>query len=135
MATKVIEEKVVGSVHIGEVVAPPISPVRPSYVAPYVAPAVIPVAAARKVEQVPTKFLEEHKKIKAYLDKEGKKYLCPPVSEIMETTGLSENDVQLHISVMVEDEALAVVKKGDNPVVCSIDAMQRLVENLRKLRT
>ena len=141
MATKVIEEKVVGSVHIGEVVAPPISPVRPSYVAPYVAPpvtpppAVIPVAAVRKVKQVPTKFLEEHKKIKRFIDTQGKKYLCPTISEIAEETGLSEDDIRLHLDVMDEDEATVSVQKGNNPAICSVDALSRLAINLRKLRT
>ena len=138
---KVIEEKVVGSVHIGEVVPPPTPPVRPSYVAPYVAPpaaappAVIPVAAARKVKQVPTKFLEEHKKIKKYIDSQGKKYLCPTIAEIAEATDLSEGDVRLHLDVMDEDEAVVSVQKGNNPAICSVDALSRLAINLRKLRT
>lgn len=134
---RVIEEKVVGSMHIGA--APP-APSTP-YVAPpvslYVAPPKVPVtAAARKAAPVvTTRFLDEHKKIKKYIDSQGKKYLCPTISEIAEVTGLSEDDVRLHLDVMDEDEAVVSVQKGNNPAICSVDALSRLAINLRKLRT
>ena len=143
-----IEEKVVGGMHIEAAVAAPpyVSPPvvsAPAYVAPYVAPYVPPyappftepVAAVRKAKPVPTRFLEEHKKIKTYIDKQGKAYLCPTISEIAEKTGLSEDDVRLHLDVMDEDEAVVSVQKIDNSAICSVDALSRLAINLRKLRT
>ena len=119
MVWKVADRTIVGQVSIGRTPTAPVTP-------PITPPVTPPVITA--------KFLDEHKKIKKYLEKEGKKYLCPQIDEIAGTTGLSVDVVQLHIDVMDEDEAIAVVQKGANPVVCSVDAMQRLVENLRKLR-
>ena len=118
MVWKTVDRRVVGQVSIGR------TPTAP-YVPPVTPPIPLPETAT---------FLADHKKIKAYLDKEGKKYLCPQIDEIAGTTGLSVDVVQLHIDVMDEDEAIAVMQKGANPVICSVDGMQRLVENLRKLR-
>jgi len=114
MVWKTAERTIVGQVSIGRTPTPP-----------YVPPVTPPVTAT---------FLADHKKIRAYLEKQGKKYLCPTIDEIAGTTGISKEVTQIHIDVMSEDEALAVVQKGANPAICSVDAMQRLVENLRKLR-
>ena len=114
MVWKTAERTIVGQVSIGKTPAPP-----------YVPPVTPPVTAT---------FLADHKKIRTYLEKQGKKYLCTTIDEVAGTTGIPKDVVQLHIDVMSEDEALAVVQKGANPAICSVDAMQRLVENLRKLR-
>lgn len=119
MVWKTADRRVVGQVSIGKTPTTPVTP-------PYTPPITPPVTAT---------FLADHKKIKAYLDKEGKKYLCPRIDEVAGTTGLSADVVQLHIDVMSEDEAIAVVQKGVNPTICSVDGMQRLIVNLRKLQT
>ena len=121
MVWKVADRTIVGQVSIGRT---PTAPVAPP-ITPPVTPPVTPITAT---------FLADHKKIRAYLEKEGKKYLCPRIDEIVGTTGIPADVVQLHIDVMSEDEAIAVVQKGVNPGICSVDALQRLVENLRKLR-
>lgn len=147
--TRVVEEKVVGGMHIS---GPPAAPAAP-YVAPYVAPpavhvaapdvapyspytppAKVPAAAARKTIATKIGFLDDHKKIKKFIDTEGKKYLCPTTDEIVGAVGLSAEDVRLHIKVMEEDESAVPVQKGDNPAICSADGLNRLVDNLRKLR-
>ena len=122
MVWKVADRTIVGQVSIGRT---PTAPVTPPITPPITPPVTPPVTAT---------FLADHKKIRAYLEKEGKKYLCPRIEEIAGTTGIPMDVVQLHIDVMSEDEAIAVVQKGANPAICSVDGMQRLVENLRKLR-
>ena len=126
MVWKVADRTIVGQVSIGRTPTAPVTPpITPPFTPPFTPPVTPPVTAT---------FLADHKKIRAYLEKEGKKYLCPRIEEIVGKTGILADVVQLHIDVMSEDEAIAVVQKGVNPVVCSVDAMQRLVENLRKLR-
>lgn len=146
---RVIEEKVVGSMHIGAPGAAPAPPpfvptaparvpyVSPSYVSPaYRAPLSAEAVRTGKTVVTPKMgFLDDHKKIKKFIDKEGKKYLCPTTDEIVGEVGLSAFDVRLHLDVMKEDEAAVSVQKGDNPAICSADGLNRLVDNLRKLRT
>ena len=128
MAWKLADERVVAGVSVGRTsaTAPPVTP-------PIIPPVILPVAPP-VAPPVTAGFLEDHKKIKKFIDTQGKKYLCPPMDEIAGTTGIPEDVVRLHISVMEEDESIAVVGKGTNPPVCGVDAVSRLVENLRKLR-
>ena len=130
----VAERKVVGEAEIRE--KPPPGYVPPSeYVpsAPPPGPAFIAAKAPEK--KIPTEFLARHRLIKSFIDKEGKKYLCPNISDIVAKTGLDEETVKEHITVMEFDEAVALVQEVDNCPVCSVDGLNRLVENLRKLRT
>ena len=134
MVWKVAERKVVGEAQIS---AKPV----PGYVPPseYVPPAPPPgpafVAAKAPEKEIPTEFLARHRLIKRFIDKEGKKYLCPNITDIATKTGLDEETVKQHINVMEFDEAVALMQEVDNPPVCSVDGLNRLVENLRKLRT
>ena len=133
MVWKVAERKVVGEAQIS---AKPV----PGYVPPseYVPPAPPPgpafVAAKAPEKEIPTEFLARHRLIKRFIDKEGKKYLCPNITDIATKTGLDEETVKQHINVMEFDEAVALMQAVDNPPVCSVDGLNRLVENLRKLR-
>lgn len=124
MVWKTAERTVVGQVGIGR---PPATP-------PFTPPVTPPIAIPPVTPPSTVGFLEDHKKIKKFIDTQGKKYLCPLIDEIAGTTGISEDVVRLHLDVMDEDEAIAVVGKGTNPPVCGVDAVSRLVENLRKLR-
>jgi hypothetical protein len=119
MVRKIAERTIVGQVSIGRT---PTAPVTPP-----ITPPITPPGTAT--------FLADHKKIKKYIDSQGKKYLCPLIDEIAGTTGLSEDVVRLHLDVMDEDESIAVVGKGTNPPICGVDSMSRLIVNLRKLRT
>jgi hypothetical protein len=121
MVWKTVDRRVVGQVSVGRA---PTAPVTPPITLPITPPITPPVAAT---------FLADHKKIKKYIDSQGKKYLCPLIDEIAGTTGLSEDVVRLHLDVMDEDESIAVVGKGTNPPVCGVDGLSRLVVNLRKL--
>ena len=118
MVWKVADRTIVGQVSIGRTPTAPVTP-------PITPPTTPPVTAT---------FLADHKKIKKFIDTQGKKYLCPPVDEIAGTTGIPEDVVRLHLDVMEEDESIAIVGKGTNPPVCGVDAVSRLVDNLRKLR-
>ena len=117
MGRVLLDEKIVGTTKISAK-APPVTPP--------VSPPVTPPTTVG--------FLERHKKIKKVVDKEGKLYRCPSVNDIATEVGLSVEDTKLHLDVMETDEAIKPVQKGDNPPICSIDAMQRLVDSLRKLR-
>ena len=124
MVWKTAERRVVGQVGVGR---PPATP-------PFTPPVTPPIEIPPVTPPVTVGFLDDHKKIKKFIDTQGKKYLCPPMDEIAGTTGIPEDVVRLHISVMEEDESIAVVGKGTNPPVCGVDAVSRLVDNLRKLR-
>ena len=121
MVWKTAERTIVGQVSIGKT---PTAPVPPPITPPITPPVTPPVTAT---------FLADHKKIKNYIDKQGKKYLCPPIDEITGTTGIPKDVVQLHLDVMIEDESAVSVQKGANPAICSSDGLSRLVDNLRKL--
>jgi len=98
MVWKTAERTIVGQVSIGK------TPTAPPYVPPPITPPITPPVTAT--------FLADHKKIKAYLDKEGKKYLCPRIDEVAGTTGLSADVVQLHIDVMSERRGNCSSAKG-----------------------
>ena len=127
MVWKLADERVVAQVGVGKTsaTAPVAPPFVPPITPPFTPPVTPPVTAA---------FLADHKKIRKFIDTQGKKYLCPPMDEIAGTTGIPKDVVRLHLDVMEEDESIAIVGKGTNPPVCGVDAVSRLVENLRKLR-
>ena len=134
MVWKIAERKVVGEAEI--TAKPPPGYVPPSaYVPPAPPPGPAFVAAKAPEKKIPTEFLARHRLIKGYIDKQGKKYLCPNITDIAAKTGLDEGTVKQHINVMEFDEAVALMQEVDNPPVCSVDGLNRLVENLRKLRT
>ena len=134
MVWKVAERKVVGEAEISK--TPPPGYVPPSVYVPPAAPPGPAFAAAKAPEKkIPTEFLARHRLIKSFIDKEGKKYLCPNISDIVAKTSLDEETVKQHVSVMEFDEAVALMQEVDNCPVCSVDGLNRLVENLRKLRT
>ena len=110
MVWRTAERKVVGSVSIGEegLLPPPF---------------------------IPTAFFEDHKKIKRVIDHKGYySYQCVTPSEIAEEVGLSEGVVKEHIDVLELDEAAVPMQKGENPAVCSVQGLDRLVKKLRELR-
>ena len=127
------EKKAVGSVPIvtaeGEV---PPGPTPPS-----VTPLPPPGVGLRPAEiKVPEGFFERHKVIKAVIDRAGYRYLCTTAAKIAEETGLPEDVVNEHLSVLELDEAgkFLQTKSELDRAFCSIDGVQRLVENLRKLK-
>lgn len=130
MVWKVAERKVVGEATISE---KPVSGYTPPSYAPSGGPAF--QAAKPPVKEIPTEFLARHRLIKNFVNKEGKKYICPCITDIAAKTHLDEETVRTHVSVMEFDEAVALMQDVDNPPVCSVDGLNRLVENLRKLRT
>jgi hypothetical protein len=129
------EKKAVGSVPIvtveGELPpgpepeVPPITPVGP------------PIPGLKPAEvKIPEGFLEEHKAIKTIVDKAGYRYLCSTPEKIAEATGLSLEVVEQHLAVLEMDEAGKFLqgKSALDRAFCSVDSLQRLVENLRKLK-
>lgn len=103
---------------------PPITPAPPEGIG--LKPAAVPVT--------PTGFLEEHKKIKSIIDKRGYRYLCTKPSKIADDSGLPLDVVLEHLKVMELDESAKFMETGEDALICGIDALQRLVENLRKLK-
>lgn len=133
MVWEVQEKKIVGSVPIvtkeGELPpgpAPEVPPLTPT-----------PDVGLRPAEiKVPEGFFERHKAIKAVIDRAGYRYLCTTAAKIAEETGLPEDVVNEHLSVLELDEAgkFLQTKSELDRAFCSIDGVQRLVENLRKLK-
>ena len=127
------EKKAVGSVPIvtaeGEV------PPGPTPVVPPVTPP--PGVGLRPAEiKVPVGFLERHKAIKAAVDRLGYRYLCSTVEKLANELGLEPSVVEEHLRVLELDEAGKFLQTPTelDRAFCSIDALQRLVENLRKLK-
>ena len=89
-----------------------------------------------EVREVPTGFLDRHKAIKKLVDKRGYDYLCTTVEKIASELGLSPEVVQEHLDVLELDEAgkFLQTKTELDRAFCSVDSLQRLVENLRKLK-
>jgi len=83
----------------------------------------------------PKTYLEQHKAVKRVIDKAGYKYLCTTPAEVAAATGLPIEIVNEHLALLEIDEAAKYVQKGtENPTICGADALQRLIENLRKLK-
>jgi hypothetical protein len=73
--------------------------------------------------------------VKKVIDKEGYKSRCSSAARIAADTGLPLAVVQEHLEIMEIDEAARFMETGTaDPMICGIDALQRLVENLRKLK-
>ena len=87
-----------------------------------------------EVKPVEIGFLADHKKIKKIIDKRGYRYLCTKPSKIADDTGLPLDVVLEHLKVMELDESAKFMETGEDALICGIDALQRLVENLRKLK-
>jgi len=89
-----------------------------------------------EVKEMPTGFLERHKIIKASVDKLGYRYLCTTVEKLAEELGLEPSVVEEHLAVLELDEAGQYLQTPTelDRAFCSVDALQRLVENLRKLK-
>lgn len=91
----------------------------------------LPIGGVKKLGT----YLDEHKSIKKVIDKEGYKSRCTSAARIAADTGLPLEVVQEHLAIMEIDEAAKFMETGtEDPLVCGIDALQRLVENLRKLK-
>ena len=91
----------------------------------------LPVAVVKKAGT----YLDNHKAVKKVIDKAGYKYLCTTPAEIAAATGLPLDIVNEHLALLEIDEAAKFVQKGtENPTICGADALQRLIENLRKLK-
>jgi len=81
-------------------------------------------------------FFERHKAIKAAVDKAGYRYLCSTVEKLATELELEPSVVEEHLRVLELDEAGKFMQTPTelDRAFCSVDAMQRLVENLRKLK-
>jgi hypothetical protein len=80
-------------------------------------------------------YLDDHKAVKRVIDKAGYKYMCTTPAEVAAATGFPLEIVNEHLALLEIDEAAKFVQKGtENPTICGADALQRLVENLRKLK-
>ena len=91
----------------------------------------LPIAGVKKAGT----YLDNHKAVKKVIDKAGYKYLCTTPAEIAAATGLPLDIVNEHLALLEIDEAAKFVQKGtENPTICGADALQRLIENLRKLK-
>jgi hypothetical protein len=91
----------------------------------------LPIGGIKKVGT----FLDQHKLVKKVIDKEGYKSRCTSAARIAADTGLPLEVVQEHLEIMEIDEAARFMESGtEDPMICGIDALQRLVENLRKLK-
>lgn len=117
MGRVLLDEKIVGTTQISAK-APPVTPP--------VSPPVTPPTTVG--------YLEEHKKINSFLKKEGYSYRCPSIAKIAESTKLDEATVKSHVDIMIVDENVTNVNKTGE-IICNVDSLQRLAENLRKLRT
>ena len=91
----------------------------------------LPIARVKKMGS----YIDEHKSVKRIVDKEGYKSRCSSAARIAADTGLPLEVVQEHLEIMQVDECVKYMETGtEDPMICSIDALQRLVENLRKLK-
>lgn len=91
----------------------------------------LPIGSGKKVGT----YLDDHKSVKRVIDKAGYSYMCTTPAEIAAATGLPIDIVNEHLAILEIDEAAKFVQKGtENPTICGADALQRLVENLRKLK-
>ena len=102
-------------------------------------PPVLPPGTGLKpaeVKPVEIGFLADHKRLKKEVDKAGYKYLCTTPSKLAEKLSLPLETVLEHLEILQIDEAGKFVqgKSDEDPAFCSIDGLQRLVENLRKLK-
>ena len=80
-------------------------------------------------------YVDDHKAVKKVIDKAGYKYLCTTPAEIAAATGFPIEIVNEHLALLEVDEAAKFVQKGtENPTICGADALDRLVQNLRKLK-
>ena len=124
-------QRVVDTVELGVEIVPeggrPIGP--PSGVPSAVTG--LPVAGVKKMGT----YIDQHKSVKRIIDKEGYKSRCTSAARIAADTGLPIDVVREHLEIMEIDESARFMETGtEDPMVCSIDALQRLVENLRKLK-
>jgi hypothetical protein len=91
----------------------------------------LPIGGIKKVAS----YIDDHKMVKKVIDKEGYKSRCSSAARIAADTGLPLAVVQEHLEIMEVDESVKYMESGtEDPMVCGIDALQRLVENLRKLK-
>ena len=91
----------------------------------------LPIAGVKKAGS----YVEDHKAVKKVIDKAGYKYLCTTPAEIAAATGLPLDIVYEHLALLELDEAAKFVQKGtENPTICGADALDRLIQNLRKLK-
>jgi hypothetical protein len=80
-------------------------------------------------------YVDDHKAVKRVIDKAGYKSRCSSAARIAADIGFPLEVVQEHLAIMEIDESAKFMETGtEDPLVCSIDALQRLVENLRKLK-
>lgn len=123
-------QRVVDTVELGVEIVPeggiPIGP-------PGEVPSVtgLPIGGVKKVGS----YLEDHKAVKRVIDKEGYKSRCSSAARIAADTGLPLEVVQEHLEIMEIDECAKYMETGtEDPMICGIDALDRLVQNLRKLK-
>lgn len=91
----------------------------------------LPIGGVKKMGS----YIDDHKAIKRVIDKAGYAYMCTTPAEIAASTSLPLEIVLEHLELLEIDEAAKFVQKGtENPTICGADALQRLVENLRKLK-
>lgn len=91
----------------------------------------LPIGGIKKVGT----YIDDHKLVKKVIDKEGYKSRCSSAARIAADTGLPLEVVREHLEIMEVDECAKYVETGtEDPLICGIDALQRLVENLRKLK-
>ena len=106
---------------------PPVTPLPPGETG---------IKPAEVREAVSGTFLERHAAIKKLVDKRGYDYLCTTVDRLADELGLAPEVVQEHLDVLELDEAgrFLQTKTELDRAFCSVDSLQRLVENLRKLK-
>lgn len=91
----------------------------------------LPVGGIKKVGT----YLDDHKAVKKVIAKEGYKSRCTSAARIGAETGLPIDVVREHLEIMEIDECAKYMETGtEDPMICGIDSLQRLVENLRKLK-
>lgn len=121
--------KLIDTVELGVEIVPkggtPVGPLGPPGVTG------LPIGGIKKVGT----YIDDHKAVKRVIDKEGYKSRCSSAARIAADTGLPLAVVQEHLEIMEVDECAKYVETGtEDPLICGIDALQRLVENLRKLK-
>ena len=91
----------------------------------------LPIGGVKKLAS----YIDDHKAVKKVIDKEGYKSRCSSAARIAADTGLPIDVVREHLEIMEVDECARFMETGtEDPMICGIDALQRLVENLRKLK-
>ena len=139
--TKLLEEVIVGEVPLGEEepVTPPYVPGAPPYIEveideeEYAPPLVGPHGLPGPRQEVTrSMFYTQHERILKELRKAGDKGMCLTDKELATITGIDIESVLEHRHILELDEAVKTVQDVENPVVCHVDRLSRVLRKLRE---